>query len=229
MTSYNSPFIASFLRRRAFLFQSKVNIWWTYHSKLEQPEDEPRQDTTTMSKAYGTIAVVDGEAMATPAFATVTGDVGPGFRRKQGHSCCGGCCDVRRAVIVVNCVMIGMLFLEIFSLSLVSHIYTDDDELEEEIERFPAGALMTIFWIEIAIYCIGIWGALEFSTLQLYVALALYTLIFVMNVWVFNLPAMLISGFFAYPHVFLIKEIKEGTMSESNYYNEEQSCCCVVP
>ena len=182
-----------------------------------------------MSKAYGTIAVVEGEALeTTTAFATVGDFGGSGFRRKRGHSCCGGCCDVRRAVVVVNCVMISLLYMEIFSLSLVSHTHFDDDELEEEIESYPTRALTAVVWIEIAVYCIGIWGALAFSTWQLYTALALYSFSFLTNLWVFNVPGMLITGFFAYPHVFLVKEINEGIMSDANYYNEEQSCCCVA-
>jgi hypothetical protein len=26
---------------------------------------------------------------------------------KQGHKCCGGCCDMRRAVIIVNIIALG--------------------------------------------------------------------------------------------------------------------------
>jgi hypothetical protein len=27
--------------------------------------------------------------------------------QKQGHKCCGGCCDMRRAVIIVNIIALG--------------------------------------------------------------------------------------------------------------------------
>ena len=38
---------------------------------------------------------------------------------------------------------------------------------------------------------------------------------------------LIIPGLFLYPHVFHIKEIRAGIMSEENYENEKQSCCCV--
>lgn len=34
---------------------------------------------------------------------------------KQGHKCCGGCCDVRRAVIIVDIVYIYLAIYELFT------------------------------------------------------------------------------------------------------------------
>ena len=40
--------------------------------------------------------VEEGQVMGMPA------------RTKQGHMCCGGCCDMRRATMIVNYINIGM-------------------------------------------------------------------------------------------------------------------------
>jgi hypothetical protein len=58
-----------------------------------------------------------------------------GYGPKRGHKCCGGCCDVRRAVIVVNCIVGGLALLnilEVFALKTgADHasMLMDDDQI----------------------------------------------------------------------------------------------------
>jgi hypothetical protein len=168
-----------------------------------------------MSKAYGTVPVIEGQEI-------------PAFGRKQGHSCCGGCCDMRRAVIVVNMISIAMYTINIFVISAVGKVEFDDDVMKEAIVEFPpVGWMVAIMFAEILCYAIGIWGAVSFSLWQVYVALGMYMITIIFNMIVFNFIALLMAGFFAYPHVYLIQEIKKGIMTKENYYSEEQSCCCV--
>ena len=167
-----------------------------------------------MSKAYGTVPVIEGQEI-------------PGVYRKQGHSCCGGCCDMRRAVIVVNMISIAMYIISIFAISVVNRVEFDDDVMEEPIVQVPVGWMIAIIFAKILCYAIGIWGAVSFSLWQVYVALGMYMIALIFNAIVLNLIAVLVAGLFAYPHVYLVQEIKKGIMTKDNYYSEEQSCCCV--
>jgi hypothetical protein len=168
-----------------------------------------------MSKAYGTVPVIEGQEI-------------PSVGQKQGHSCCGGCCDMRRAVIVVNIISIAMYAINIFAISVVNRVNFDDDVMEDAMVEFPAVGWMTaIMCAEILCYAIGIWGAVSFSLWQVYVALGMYMITIIFNLVVLNFIALLLAGFFAYPHVYLVQEIQKGIMTKDNYYSEEQSCCCV--
>jgi hypothetical protein len=181
-----------------------------------------------MSKAYGAIAVIEGDANDDNS------DLNGGFqsyrRMKQGASFCGGCCDMRRAVIVVNAVMIAMIVCNCTVLFLVSNgeVEVDDDVVTTKLHNIPKGPFLLVFVLQMTVYAIGIWGAVSFSLWQLYLVSFLYSLTFVLNLLAFNLPAVFFAGGFAFPHFILIREIKAGIMTRANYYNEEQSCCCVV-
>jgi hypothetical protein len=179
-----------------------------------------------MSKAYGTIAVIEGDANDDHDL-----HGGPSYSRrmKQGASFCGGCCDMRRAVVVVNAIMIAMIVCNCTVLLLVSNgeVAVDDDVVTTKLENIPKGPFLLVFVLQMTLYAIGIWGAISLSLWQLYLVSFMYSLTFVLNLLAFNLPAVLFAGGFAYPHFILIREIKAGIMTRANYYNEEQSCCCV--
>lgn len=159
---------------------------------------------------------------------TTTGTV-IAVKNKQGHSCCGGCCDVRRAVIVVDLVMIAFLIIDIFGIASLglSDEPLDDDELQAALDRTNSGFKIFFFVLEIVLLSVAIWGAVTFSAPKVGVGLGVFGIGCVMSLIEFNLPAVVTAGLFAYPHYFLYREIVVGIMSEENYYNEEQSCCCV--
>jgi hypothetical protein len=179
-----------------------------------------------MSKAYGTVPMISTEQI------TQTGTL-ISVKNKQGHSCCGGCCDVRRAVVVVDLVMIIILLLDIFGLATFSHLseeeeeLLDDDELQTALATTHSGMKIFSFVMEIILLSVAIWGAVTFSAPKVAAGLAVFGIGCVMSMIEFNLPAVVTAGLFAYPHYFLYQEIVVGIMSEDNYYNEEQSCCCV--
>ena len=61
---------------------------------------------------------------------------------KQGHNCCGGCCDVRRATIVVNLVNLGLVGLQVMTLISVKNAAgylnnVDDDEVQAALGEYP--------------------------------------------------------------------------------------------
>jgi hypothetical protein len=171
-----------------------------------------------MSKAYGTVPLIEGAEIGTLL---------PGLRYKRGHSCCGGCCDMRRAVIIVDIIMICSLLSDIFALAAITHVPLDDDQVQQELSRVPFGVMMFLFVGELVLFGVAIWGAVTFAAPKVLVGTIVCVFGMVFSLSPFNLALLLINGFFAYPHAVLYNEISSGIMSKENYYNEEQSCCCV--
>ncbi|CAB9497667.1 expressed unknown protein [Seminavis robusta] len=159
--------------------------------------------------------------------------------KKQGHKCCGGCCDMRRATMIVNFVNMGLILLGLWYI--VAYISTssrggqpyqvDDDEVQEvyaEADTFQGlGFVVAIMVIRFLCNGCGVYGAYIFHQHFVAVSLAGYILEILFALISFNVAGLLVGVFFAYPHVFLIQEIRAGIMTPENYPNEEQSCCCV--
>jgi len=165
---------------------------------------------------------------------------------KQGHKCCGGCCDVRRAVIIVNIIeacfaflgMLGLLAMNNMTTSLYSSAdqYDDDEvaaamaEYEEAMATFgsiPIGAILAIQAVRVVGALAGIVGAIKYNFYLVGAAGIMYCVSCATSIVALNLGGAIMAGFFAYPHYFLVQEIRKGIMSEENYHNERQSCCCV--
>jgi hypothetical protein len=106
-----------------------------------------------------------------------------------------------------------------------------DDEVQEvysEAETFKGiGIVSAIMVIRLLFNGCGVYGAYTFNQYLVGFSLFSYALEGVFALLSFNLAGLLLAGFFAYPHVFLIKEIRAGIMTPENYPIEEQSCCCV--
>jgi hypothetical protein len=153
--------------------------------------------------------------------------------RKQGHTCCGCCCDVRRAVIVVNLLAgtyLLMMVQWIFALVALRYDY-----------NYKYWALLVMNCLQLVPVGMGIFGAVYYNGWFIGVAALHYTLqfLFICNVSWYNLAmpndlpldepiAMAVAmALCAYPHFMLISEIRGGIMSPENYENEQHSCCCV--
>jgi hypothetical protein len=125
--------------------------------------------------------------------------------QKRGHMFFRICCDMRRAVIIINTV--NALLLALLSLG---GTMSKEDVL-----------LLTCSGV-------GILGAVQFSIACTSVAAALYAffiahaLFIDKDIW--RLGTCLL---FFYPHAVLIREIQTGIMTRENYHNEEKSCCCM--
>mmetsp|Transcript_27839 Transcript_27839/g.78008 ORF Transcript_27839/g.78008 Transcript_27839/m.78008 type:complete len:129 (-) Transcript_27839:242-628(-) len=106
----------------------------------------------------------------------------------------------------------------------------DDDSVKQaaaQLQDVPMGLLIAINLIQMAGYACGLFGALKYNASLVMVAFVFYCIYTVFALIGLNIASILLGGFFAYPHWFLYKEIKDGTMSEENYVNEKASCCCV--
>ena len=159
---------------------------------------------------------------------------------KQGHSCCGGCCDMRRAVIAVNGVMCGFIIMSLMDVLgsrqvILQHIANNttiynDDMIQESTESWalqmnvPAFIGMKVLQIFCTIA--GIIGAIQYNLYGVGLAVIMYTCQIIFGFLTLN-PFILVQAFFLYPHIFFIKENNKGIMTKENYHNEKQSCCCV--
>jgi len=153
---------------------------------------------------------------------------------------------MRRAVIIVNIISVafGVLTIPFISLgysvlnasSDFSEAVTDaldDDEAKQnfaDAEGAVGASLSFLIFLTIAqlvCHSCGIYGAISYNIWLVGVSLVAYSLAFIYYLIHGIILALLLPGFFAYPHFFFIKEVKEGIMSEENYELEKQSCCCV--
>ena len=164
---------------------------------------------TNYQLAQTTTETVPGEEQASGVFRNGNDD---DETRKQGHRCCGGCCDVRCAVIVVNLVNMGILLLASVDYLSVLNIY------------------INYILIGVAVICInaiGVAGAILFNKWMVGVAAVAYVLGFGASMYFLSPHLLAYYGCFLYPHVFLIKEIHTGIMTKENYEPVEKQCCCV--
>ncbi|KAG7347459.1 hypothetical protein IV203_016164 [Nitzschia inconspicua] len=160
----------------------------------------------------------------------------PQFRGKQGHSCCGCCCDTRRAVIICNLVMIvlqvltGTFFVAGVELFEAAAKTADDDAVinaGKQLQQIPMGLVVALIILQIVLHSIGVQGAIAYKKWMVYCALASFAMNVVVNIFQLNPVFVIFNVCLAYPHVFFIKEMNENIMTPENYPNEVQSCCCV--
>ena len=156
--------------------------------------------------------------------------------RKQGHVVCGCCCDVRRATIIVNILLLFQTIgEEPFSYFLTMTGQLDDFEL---FSHTPA----VIAWkvLQCLFYAAAILGALQFNA-WLVMANIIFFVVSTVLTLVTNyqnsdnyfavrdmIYALFIMSWFIYPSVMLVYELKVSkTMSKQTYPREKHSCCCV--
>lgn len=153
---------------------------------------------------------------------------------KQGHNCCGGCCDTRRAVIIVNIVnacIVGFGLMGVLAVKNAanSNMY-DDDEMAAalaDFENAPVGMAIGLMVAQIVASLCGIAGGIKFNVILTAVAAVAYSILTVFGLIGGNIAGLIYNGFFLYPHVMFIQEMRKGIMTEANYPNEKHSCCCV--
>jgi hypothetical protein len=157
-----------------------------------------------------------------------------GTTQKKGHKCCGGCCDTRRAVIIVDMVLIAILLLgtlpAIAILEKANPEDFNDDRVRNAIESFGWREIAVSFAIAVAFSippAVGVLGAIWYNEFMVGLCLVSYVVLFILDLSKLSFAGCVLHGFFAYPHAIFIKELRDGTMSKANYPVEEHSCCCV--
>jgi hypothetical protein len=148
-------------------------------------------------------------------------------RNKQGHTYCGGCgpcggdrccCDMRRAVIIVNIINIIIIVLDIIDeVPSYNKTFDDDQSYAAQMDVYHNGEhlghLIAFGTVCILLSAAGIVGALRYNVYLVAIAATAYCFTLVMTLVALNPYGLLCPGFFAYPHFFFIKEVREGTMS----------------
>jgi hypothetical protein len=160
----------------------------------------------------------------------------PTGKLKQGHRCCGGCCDVRRAVIIVNIVGLAtnglMLIFFLAGASFLNQMASalDDDQAVSDAHStldFGAVGIVTYSIVHMAAQGIGIYGAIHYNQLMVGLCFVFYVISFIVSGVQVSIVGLVINGFFGYPHFYFLKEVRSGILSEETYPTEKQSCCCV--
>ena len=164
-----------------------------------------------------------------------------GNPNKRGHSCCGGCCDMRRAVIICNFIMIilvvfKIIFWEILGWAAQVDMDADDDSVKEAGEQLSTlliGFLVFVAIVQVVCYGVAIYGSISFNQTMILVGLVCYCMMIAWHLITYTdfitfIVQISLSLGFAYPHYFMYKEMKDQIMTPENYPNEVQSCCCVA-
>lgn len=134
-----------------------------------------------------------------------------------------------------------MGLLGIIMLFTVSSVTTnldandyDDDEMKAAIEGMDTaemggsiGLAIGMTLLRLLFNALGIYGAMMYKVWPVAGSLAVFALEFVFAMITVNIGGMVLFGFFAYPHYFLIQEMRSGVMSRETYEIEKHSCCCV--
>jgi hypothetical protein len=157
----------------------------------------------------------------------------PSMDVKQGQLFFGCCCDMRRAVFIVNVMNICFALFGIAMYSVLSRDgfseNFDDDMTVYELDAISDYKGRAIAFGIVSVICslIGIYGAVRYNSWMVIIAAVYYCISVTMKIVPFDLSGMLMAGVFAYPHFVFIKEVNNGIMTAENYPNEIHSCCCV--
>ena len=157
-------------------------------------------------------------------------------RRTWATNCCGCCCDMRTAVIWVN--VVSLIFTIPLALIFVSSATAmnsvdftdadfyqgiDDDEVAAQTAETMAqmnemmgatngimAGVIAVVVIRMICSVIGIYGATKYKVWPVMVSLVAFLMEFVFNAVVLNFLGLIMPGFFAYPHLFFIRELKRN-------------------
>jgi hypothetical protein len=151
---------------------------------------------------------------------------------KQGHVCCGCCCDVRRAVIIVNTLNGILLFGGLIFVLIEKWQSTDGTtvRIPLRITDHPIqyNIMISISIVFGCISIIGIYGAMKLRIWMISLAATMYLIDTITGL--INLDqqwdGVLIALLFFYPHLMLIREIRKGIISYDTYRSREEYSCC---
>lgn len=165
---------------------------------------------------------------------------------KQGRSCCGCLCDMRRAVVILSAIgILSTIFSVLSNRFFLFETAKDKIDDEEDIKRLNDLFIINIIVAVLSLvgYSLSIIGGIKFNeTLVIVNTIYMPTGFAVLQALLFsaasdiegfnygfvNMVGPLIGIFFSvFVHVSFIKEIRCGIMSEETYEREKQSCCCV--
>eukprot|EP00980_Cylindrotheca_fusiformis_P016545 scaffold4961_cov80-Cylindrotheca_fusiformis.AAC.1 len=210
----------------------------TYPSKTAKPSI---MTSKTSSASY---ALLSGEeAVAVPDGGDKSPTKPPGFleqllgpqKGRENHLYFGCCCDVRRAVLILNIITICCNLFTMIYLAFDAHIVQDDPSFVYETDVSHPAEPICIYEIVLLISCVmhafGVSGALKYNTTHVKIAAVSYAipLTWAAVGWAvlnFDFVPFVARAIFLYPHIVLIKEIERGVMTSYNNENIQACCAC---
>jgi cytochrome bd-type quinol oxidase subunit 2 len=144
---------------------------------------------------------------------------------KRGHS---------RAVIIVNAIMVcGMLLstvsvivgVEFLEMTAADADHDQVKQMGKQVAALPLGFLVVRNILLAIMFAVGILGAVKYNPQMVQVAYVGYAVKLLFDIREGAVMDMMMDVFFAYPHFYFLKEMKEHVMTPNNYPNEAQCCC----
>jgi cytochrome bd-type quinol oxidase subunit 2 len=156
---------------------------------------------------------------------------------------------MRRAVIIVNIVVIVVAVINVIFVGVSGlAVKTDDNNADtgysdSEINSLLIG-VMVIHLIGIVFSMLAIFGAIRYNIWPVAANIAYLAISFIVKIalnvsasnsdsdYTYNVGVIIVFGLiftalYIYPHAMFIREVRSGTMTNDNYDQERQSCCCV--
>lgn len=154
--------------------------------------------------------------------------------------CCGVCCDLVKACVVVNVCDIGMSIIQIAlpalgytdffidTINFDAFAAIDDDELLESVqgERALNTFVMVMTVCGILFSVIGIVGAMKFHKCMVLATAIWYCIDVVRCAVTLHWLNIFANGCYAYPHIALFLALRSGKITRERYHIEKH-CCCV--
>ena len=165
---------------------------------------------------------------------------------KQGRSCCGCLCDMRRAIIILSVLgtffqVLAIVFNKLFTFDFALDDIEDEDDRRRIEDLFSLHIGMTC--LAIAGFIMAIIGGIKFKRRPVIMNMMIMVATFLVNAITFlnaandidefdygpvNMIGSIIGVVMSlYVHISFLRKMRMGIMTPENYPREEQSCCCV--
>ena len=141
---------------------------------------------------------------------------------KRGHSFFGGCCDMRRAVVILNIIQMALCLTGMIFFSEVGHVAAGVSTKinDEKVIKF-------LFFFLAFGFLLGGLSAIGAITYNKYFVSYNAVFLLIRFCLTFGFVPFLSAVLHLYPHLLLVLYIHKGIMTEDNYPIENQSCCCI--
>lgn len=156
---------------------------------------------------------------------------------REAQLCCGCCCDLVRACIIVNilylCYSVFFIFASWWGLAWIQGIELsnrDDDvgyDIMAELAESDGYLIVVIIQLTTGMLfaSIGIIGSSRFIKAPVLACAIWYCIDLAVSGYQRVWPSVLMKGFFAYPHFALFVALKNGKITRENYMVERHCCC----
>lgn len=152
-----------------------------------------------------------------------------GFVHRKSDLCCGSCCDVRKACIIMDVIffplMIVHFVLAYFEFAAIYMTLDSSDLSPPDDDDHWRTFTMARALVGIPIAGIGLYGALKFRR-NWVLALAIWHCFYSLSSGVtLRVVHFIVGGVFAYPQFALYFALRNEKITPENYQQTEEYCC----